>query len=236
MRNQKEKFSHGWYCVKQPGTAELREHITWDLARQNELDFFQRTAPWNNVEFQLRERLGTKKLSAALGKKLFDLIVKRYLFSWYPQDCCTHRRIRRLPKVSEELHEQLEGTIDELDSLPLDISEDPVAELLTLVQAFNRRIESVIDGSVANELGVIQSAADAYERFTKDIGSKTPRFRPFTKAYPSLQNAEINEFPEFPTALELDQLDTTNMSANIWYLDDVLERAKQYALSIHEVA
>ena len=78
MRNQKEIFNHGWYCVRQPGTIELQDNITWEEARKNELDFFQQTAPWKDVEFQLKERLGTRKLSAALGKKLFDLIVKRY--------------------------------------------------------------------------------------------------------------------------------------------------------------
>ena len=80
MRNQKEKFKHGWYCVKQPGTAELRESITWEQARQNEREFFHRTPPWSTVEFDLKERLGTEKLSAALGQRLFDLILK-----WYRQ-------------------------------------------------------------------------------------------------------------------------------------------------------
>ena len=83
MRNQKEVFKHGWYCVKQPGTVELREGITWDQARENEHNFFHRTMPWSGVEFDLRERLGTEKLSAALGQKLYNLILKRYLFSWY---------------------------------------------------------------------------------------------------------------------------------------------------------
>jgi len=83
MRNQKEIFKHGWYCVKQPGTVELREGITWEQARQNERDFFQRTVPWSNAEFDLKERLGTEKLSAALGQKLYNLILKRYLCSWY---------------------------------------------------------------------------------------------------------------------------------------------------------
>lgn len=84
MRNQKEYFKHGWYCVKQPGTAELREGIAWEQARENERTFFQRRAPWSTAEFDLRERLGTEKLSAALGQKLFDLILKRYLFSLLP--------------------------------------------------------------------------------------------------------------------------------------------------------
>ena len=83
MRNQKEKFKHGWYCVKQPGPSELRAGITWEQARQNEREFFQRTPPWSTVEFDLKERLGTEKLSAALGQKLFDLILKRYLSSWH---------------------------------------------------------------------------------------------------------------------------------------------------------
>jgi Dynamin central region len=83
IRNQKEKFKHGWYCVKQPSTTELQDGITWEVARQKECDFFQRNAPWSTIEFDLKERLGTERLSAALGQKLFDLIVKRYLFFWY---------------------------------------------------------------------------------------------------------------------------------------------------------
>jgi hypothetical protein len=83
VRNQREKFKHGWYCVRQPGPAELKEGITWDQARQNEREFFQRRPPWSSVEFDLKERLGTEKLSSALGQKLFDLIVKRYLSFWY---------------------------------------------------------------------------------------------------------------------------------------------------------
>ena len=83
MRNQKEIFKHGWYCVKQPGPAELRAGVTGEQARQNEREFFQRTAHWATVELDLKERLGTEKLSAALGQKLFDRILKRYLSSLY---------------------------------------------------------------------------------------------------------------------------------------------------------
>jgi hypothetical protein len=126
--------------------------------------------------------------------------------------------------------------MEELDALPLDISDDPVAELLTLVQAFNRRVESVIDGSVVSELDLIQSAADAYNRFTRDIGSKTPRFRPFTRASTRLQPADSEEFREFPAALELDELDTESLSAEIWYLDDVMRKAQRYGISIYRGA
>jgi len=116
-------------------------------------------------------------------------------------------------------------TLDELDRLPPDVSDDPVTELLSLIRNFISRIESVIDGSVASGLCVVQSATGAYEQFTEDIGSKTPRFRPFSK-----QSAVSNEFQEFPAALELDQLDTKNMTADILYLDDILQKAKRYAL------
>ena len=116
-------------------------------------------------------------------------------------------------------------TLDELDRLPPDVSDDPVTELMSLVRKFISRIESVIDGSVASGLCVVQSATDAYEQFTEDIGNKTPRFRPFSK-----QSAGSDEFPEFPAALELDQLDTKNMTADILYLDDILQKAKRYVL------
>ncbi len=126
--------------------------------------------------------------------------------------------------MSEELQEQLEITLNELDHLPPDVGDDPVTELLSLARNFFRRIENVIDGSVASELFVVQSASDAYERFIRDIGSKTPRFRPVLK-----KNAGSDEFQEFPAALELDQLDTNTMTADILHLDDILQRAKRYA-------
>lgn len=93
--------------------------------------------------------------------------------------------------MSEELQEQLESTLNELDRLPVDVGDDPVSELLTLIRNFVSRIESVIDGSVASGLCVVQSATDAYERFIKDIGSMTPRFRPVSK-----QNVQSAEFQE----------------------------------------
>ena len=143
------------------------------------------------------------------------------------QDHCPHARICRLPEVSDELQEQLEITLGELNHLPRDVSDDPVTELLSLIRNFISRIESVIDGSVASGLCVVQSATDAYERFTKDIGSKTPRFRPFAR-----RSAGSDEFPEFPAALELDKLDTTNMTADVLFLDDILEKAKRYTSSM----
>ena len=142
----------------------------------------------------------------------------------FVQDDCTHAS-RRLPEVSEELQEQLEITLNELGRLPPDVGDDPVTELLSLIRNFFRRIENIIDGSVASELCVVQSASDAYERFIKDIGSKTPRFRPVLK-----QNDRSAEFQEFPAALELDQLDTNTMTADILHLDDILRMAKRYAL------
>ena len=127
--------------------------------------------------------------------------------------------------MSDELQEQLEITLNELGCLPPDVGDDPVTELLSLIRNLVRRIEDVIDGSVASELRIVQSATDAHERFIKDIGSKTPRFRPVSK-----QDVGSDEFQEFPAALELDQLDTRNMTADILHLDDVLQMAKRYAL------
>ena len=87
----------------------------------------------------------------------------------------------------------------------------------------------MIDGSVTSGICVVQSATDAYDRFTKDIGDKTPRFRPFPN--PNSGSEEFrDEFQEFPAALELDQLDTKDMTADILHLDDILKMVKQYAL------
>jgi len=77
LRNRTEKFKHGWFCVRQPGTNQLQARITPDEARENERQFFENTRPWSNAEPDLRARFGTRSLSKALGQKLFEVVSRR---------------------------------------------------------------------------------------------------------------------------------------------------------------
>jgi Dynamin central region len=85
LQNEQGHFQHGWYCVKQSDQQQLDNGISWQDARDNEVNFFLSTDPWRRVPSSLKSRLGTQCLTSALGKKLFDLICKRSVFDRIPE-------------------------------------------------------------------------------------------------------------------------------------------------------
>ena len=66
-----------YYSVKNPESQEIRDGITYKQAREKEAGFFSTKAPWSNLEWLYRQRLGTDKLTRRLGQVLSDLISKR---------------------------------------------------------------------------------------------------------------------------------------------------------------
>jgi hypothetical protein len=80
LSNAQEHYRHGWHCVKQSDQQQLESHISWKDARDNEVDFFENTDPWNTLDQNLKSRLGTQVLTDALGRTLFQLIVKRCVY------------------------------------------------------------------------------------------------------------------------------------------------------------
>ena len=77
LRNARERHKHGWHCVKQPSSDDMRDGITWAEARQAESSFFRETEPWSSLDAFVRGRLGTVPLTKSLGETLFALIAKR---------------------------------------------------------------------------------------------------------------------------------------------------------------
>lgn len=77
LRNSRERHKHGWHCVKQPSSDEMRDGITWAEARDAETRFFMETEPWASLDAFVHGRLGTVPLTKALGEMLFALIAKR---------------------------------------------------------------------------------------------------------------------------------------------------------------
>jgi Dynamin central region len=77
LKNEQERFKHGWHCVKQSDQQQLDSGISWAEARQNEAKFFEGTPPWSTLDESVKSRLGTQFLTGALGTILFELICKR---------------------------------------------------------------------------------------------------------------------------------------------------------------
>jgi len=66
-----------YYSVKNPDSQDIRNGITYEQARDNEAEFFSTRAPWSNLEWLYKRRLGTDKLTRRLGQVLTDLISRR---------------------------------------------------------------------------------------------------------------------------------------------------------------
>ena len=77
IRNQSEPLTHGWFSVKQPDSRALSAGITWEEARESERNFFLYTAPWNQLDLEYQNRLGTYKLVERLSDLLSDKIRER---------------------------------------------------------------------------------------------------------------------------------------------------------------
>lgn len=81
IRNEKEPLENGWYCVKQPGSNDLKAGISWAEARKRERDFFALTEAWAELDPMYQRYLGTNNLVDRLSTILSDLISKRYVFN-----------------------------------------------------------------------------------------------------------------------------------------------------------
>lgn len=66
-----------YFSVKNPESQDIRNGITYEEARDNEAEFFSRKAPWSDLEWLYKRRLGTDKLTRRLGQVLTDLISRR---------------------------------------------------------------------------------------------------------------------------------------------------------------
>jgi hypothetical protein len=69
---------HGYFVVKQPSQAEITRGMTHAQARIQEQDYFASEC-WIERFPGFEERLGTRKLQAALADKLAALILSRFV-------------------------------------------------------------------------------------------------------------------------------------------------------------
>ena len=79
IRNQDEPLEHGWFSVKQPDSRAIAAGITWEEAREKEREFFTTSSPWNALDLEFQNRLGTHKLVDRLSDVLSDCISRRFV-------------------------------------------------------------------------------------------------------------------------------------------------------------
>ncbi|KAH7334233.1 P-loop containing nucleoside triphosphate hydrolase protein [Rhizoctonia solani] len=117
IRGETEALRQGWFCVKQPSPAELAESLAWKETRKREDTFFNTREPWKSQSISVKQKFGTARLTSHLSDILSDLILKR------------------LPSIQSEIHTRLHRTMDELEQLPKEVSEDPIGSLVGILVA-----------------------------------------------------------------------------------------------------
>ncbi|KAI0333222.1 hypothetical protein GY45DRAFT_1319829 [Cubamyces sp. BRFM 1775] len=207
IRNQSEPLTHGWYSVKQPDSRALNAGITWEEARQSERTFFDSTAPWNRLDLEFQNRLGTHKLVERLSDLLSEKIAQR------------------LPGIQEELQELLGTTDAQLERLPKPPSNDALSEVLHLISTFCKGLSQLLEGTPDDD-GLLQSIRPICETFRQGVRSTEPDFRPYERQF-ALRNPDAHRYicPAFLSSEEAPFTPQDNSHAI--FIDDVMNRARQ---------
>jgi hypothetical protein len=208
-----------YFSVKNPDSQDINSGITYEQARQREVDFFATQDPWASLDWVYKQRLGTEKLTQHLGQALSDLISKRQVFVTLNLDNQLER-FDRLPELEEELTKLLERTTHELSRLPNPPSSEPVGEMMRILNTFIRSIERLVDG-VPDEDGLIQALREPQTEFKKAIRKTAPDFRPLT----SSEMPETPSPPRFLVDEDTEWQDQPIDDSGAIYIDEVMRKA-----------
>ncbi|KAF9783799.1 P-loop containing nucleoside triphosphate hydrolase protein [Thelephora terrestris] len=205
IRDEAEHLANGWFAVKQPATADLRQGITWEEAREQERRFFLTTPPWS-TERDYRHRFGTRNLTESLSNILSELIK------------------RRLPELEVELRNLFEETESQLGKLPPEPSDDAQGEIILLVSNFARELAQYVEGT-PDENGIHQQIRPFNATFLTAIWGTAQKFCPFVRGPAMLEGGENFTHPNFinsdvqPTISDQDEdaicLDEVKMMADV---------------------
>ncbi|KAF7308050.1 hypothetical protein MKEN_01167300 [Mycena kentingensis (nom. inval.)] len=163
IRNEQETLKNNWFCVRQPGTADLKHGMSWAEARERENDFFSLTAPWSKLDAVYQKYLRTPNLVDRLSTILSELISKR------------------LPEIHVELDRSIQQTYQSLQNLPRPPSSDPVAEVAAMLSGFVQDLKAMVEGIPVAD-GLIQNIRPAQERFRRAIQMTAPNFSPLERS------------------------------------------------------
>ncbi|KAG5634396.1 hypothetical protein H0H81_002114 [Sphagnurus paluster] len=164
IRNEKEALDNGWYCVKQPSSAQINAGMTWAGARKSEDVFFASTPAWSELDSMYQKYLRTGNLVERLSIILSDLISKR------------------LPEIQEEIERVIASTREALKNLPKPPSADPRNEIAELVYQFVRDVYKHVEG-VPQKDGLLQTIRPAQEKFRRAVRSTAPDFQPYERRF-----------------------------------------------------
>ncbi|KAF8524910.1 P-loop containing nucleoside triphosphate hydrolase protein, partial [Hysterangium stoloniferum] len=222
LRNEENRLTNGWFCVKQPDPTELRQNVTWEDARLREDLFFTHQEPWKSLAERHRRRLGSMNLIRFLSRSLSKLIAVR------------------LPEVEKELTISLDDINWRLNELPPPKFEDPSSELVGLIFDFSAAVSRDVKGKARLDdtmQSLLHGIRIAQIRLRSSVVRTAPRFCPWSRqdTPPGSPNSTISmssvgaplpwvSEPTFLTKEE--QIPFDDRTGKIMYLDEVMEFAE----------
>jgi hypothetical protein len=176
---------------------------TWDEDREDENTLLS-NAPWCKAD---RRILGSKKLIRSVGKRLAELIKKRFNFRF------SFRLIFRLPKLAQEIEDAKSSVDEDLRSLPESFAENPQGKLLNLFAEFISSVKERTAGKESDSQ-LLVGLYNEFERLASgitstrldfEISSKHVHFEPVDPNNPSKSEVLVafghpSSFPAEPNS------------------------------------
>ena len=104
-----------------------------------------------------------------------------------------HYVFSRLPQIRAQILRKIDEIEQELDSLPRDLTDNPVNEVLRFIGSFQRKVRVEIDGTIYPE-GLIQKIKAHLAEFRRELRGTAPRFVPFGKGTSHADDVPVLEF------------------------------------------
>ncbi len=181
VEGRRYSLTHGYYCTRQPDDAERSNGITTGEAREAELNFFKKTAPWSGSAHH--DRFGTDNLLADLSRLLLKIINQSLVSNRLPKlaNATVDVPFLRLPKLQLEVSRQLTACTDQLAQLPPPITKEPSKYVFKKVAAFCREVQHYVDGD-GGACQLVQDTRRVYHELKRNIRGSEPPFMPFADA------------------------------------------------------
>ncbi len=189
-------------------------------AREQENQWFKKTAFWQDLRSPFRNNLGTKRLVQRLEDILSELMSAKYAAPFIFTQLDEVDILRSVPVLGDQIRGLIETTHQDLARLGKRPSDDSVGEVNSLVDLLVRDIENGLERKSREDGNVLYRIEDEAVKLKNELRATCPEFRAWSK--------NLKDPPSVPPLPEIlldgEPSPTTSVSRGIIFLDDVLER------------
>ena len=121
----------------------------------------------------------------------------------------------------------MRATEEELNELPNEPSKDPVGEVYNVISKFSDALIQYVEGTPGED-GLLQAIRPEKQRFRQSIRKTGPDFRPYNRpdADDIVKRRNSLTKPDFLS--NEGEVDLPTDDENAIYIDEVMDRARQY--------